>query len=209
MTKEKNRLVTHLKIIYNKNGDDMKIKVGVSIRHVHLTEDDYNVLFDQKIEQERPLNQPGQFAAKEKVTLKNGDRVIENVRIIGPCRDYTQVELSRTDAYFLKINAPVRSSGDLRDAKGITIIGPKGQLTKKAAIIADRHIHITKEERELYGLEENEYQILVNGEKSGILGNVKIKEAPNSYFELHLDSDDANAFNIKQDDEVEIVKVKI
>lgn len=187
----------------------MKIKVGVSLKHVHLTEEDYKLLFDEPIEQDRPLNQPGQYAAKEKVTLKNGDRTIENVRIIGPCREYTQVELSRTDAYHLKINAPVRTSGDLRGAKGITIIGPKGEITRKAAIIADRHIHITKEERELYGLEEDEYQILVKSEKGGIFDSVKIKEAPNSYFELHLDSDDANAFGIKQDDEVEIVKVKI
>ncbi len=187
----------------------MRIKVGVSVRHVHLTEEDYNLLFDESLKSERELNQPGQFAAKQKVTLKIGTRTIENVRIIGPCRDYTQVELSKTDTYYLKINAPVRTSGDLKDAKGITIVGPKGSITRKAAIIADRHIHITKEDRELLQLSDDEYQVLIKGEKSGILGNVKIKEAPNSYFELHLDSDDANAFNLKQGDEVEIVKVKI
>ena len=103
------------------------------------------------------------------------------------------------------MSPPVKSSGDLSEAEEITIIGPKGKISRRACIIADRHIHITKEEREKYNLIKDVYQIKVTGEKGGILSNVKIKEAPNSYFELHLDSDDANAFNIKQSEEVEII----
>lgn len=183
----------------------MKISVGISMRHVHLTEEDYKELFDEQLTEKKPLNQYGQFAANEQVTIKSNGREIKGVRIIGPFRNYTQVEVSRTDAYFLKLNPPVRSAGHLDGAERITIIGPKGEIKREAAIISDRHIHITKEEREKYNLLKDEYQVKINGEKSGILGNIKIKEAPNSYFELHLDSDDANAFGIQQDDEVEII----
>ena len=183
----------------------MKIKVGVSLRHVHLNEEDYKELFEESLSVKSFLNQPGQFSADQKVTLEKNNKRIENVRIIGPCRDYTQVEISRTDAYFLKMNPPIKTSGDLSESEEITIIGPKGKISRKACIIADRHIHITKEEREKYNLIKDTYEISVDGEKGGILSNVKIKEAPNSYFELHLDSDDANAFNLKQNDEVEII----
>lgn len=184
----------------------MKIKVGVSQRHVHLTEEDYNILFDRPMTIKQNLNQPGQFAAGETVILESNGRQIENVRLIGPERTYTQVEISRTDAYKLKLNPPVRESGDLNGAEEITIIGPKGKIQRKATIIADRHIHITKEERLKYNLTKDIYKVKVNGEKSGILENIKIKEAPNSYFELHLDTDDANAFDIKQNDKVELLK---
>lgn len=183
----------------------MKIKVGISLRHVHLTNEDYKKLFKEEIKIKRKINQPGQFAAEQTVKLEKNGKVLENVRVIGPNRNYTQVELSRTDAYFLKINPPVRKSGQLEDAEEITIIGPEGKITKKACIIADRHIHITPEERKKYNLKKNEYKIKVSGEKGGILYNVYIREAENSYFEIHLDSDDANAFSIKQNDEVEII----
>lgn len=183
----------------------MKVKVGVSVRHVHLTEEDYNLLFDEPIQEKSPLNQPGQFSAIQTVTLEKDGRELKNVRIIGPNRTYTQVEISRTDAYYFKIDPPVRDSGDLENSEKITIKTEKGSITRQAVIIADRHIHITKEDREKYNLLKDEYEIKVENEKGGILSHIHIKEAPNSYFELHLDSDDANAFNIKQDDEVEIL----
>ena len=183
----------------------MKITVGVSVRHVHLTNEDYNLLFDEQLEEKVKINQPGQFAALQKVTLKNGERILENVRIIGPQRPYTQVEISRTDAYFLKLNPPVRESGDLEDAEEITIVGPKGEITRKAAIIADRHIHITPEQRKEKHLTKDLYDVKIKGEKGGIISNVHIVEREKSYYEMHIDTDDANAHNIKQNDEVEII----
>ena len=177
------------------------------MRHVHLTKEDCYILFGKNLTVKNELTQPGQFAANETVTLKNNDREIKNVRVLGPNRDYTQVEISRTDSYFLKMNPPVRDSGDLSDAEEITIIGPLGTITRKATIIADRHIHITKEDREKYNLLNDEYKIKINTEKGGIIEHVRIKELPNSYFELHLDSDDGNAFLLKQGDEVEIIEV--
>lgn len=183
----------------------MKVKVGVSLRHIHVTKEDYNLLFNTPLETKNPINQPGQYAAIQTVDLKHQDKIIKNVRIIGPERPYTQVEISRTDAYFLKLNPPVRASGDLEGAEEITIIGEKGEITRKACIIADRHIHITKEEREKLNLTKEIYTVEVPGERGGILYNVKIVEKPDSYYEMHIDSDDANSHNLKQNDEIEII----
>ncbi len=176
------------------------------MRHVHLTEEDCYTLFGKDLTVKSELSQPGQYAANETVTLKNNDREMKNIRVIGPNRNYTQVELSKTDSYYFRLDPPVRDSGDLEGAEEITIIGPLGSITRKAAIIAERHIHITKEDREKYNLLNNEYQIQIDNEKGGIMNHIKIKEAPNSSLELHLDSDDANAFCLMQGDEVEIIE---
>lgn len=184
----------------------MKVTVGVSVRHVHLTNEDYKLLFDEVIKEKSALNQIGQFAARQTVTIESGGKQIENVRIIGPCRKYTQVEISRTDAYTLKINPPINKSGDLTYAEKITIIGPKGKITRKACIIPERHIHITKQLRKEYGLTKEVYQVKKTGSKGGVLGNVKISESTDAFYELHLDSDDANALDIKQNEIVEIIE---
>ena len=183
----------------------MKVKIGVSLRHVHLKEEDYKILFDEKLTEKVPINQPGQYAANQVVTLEKNGRKIENVRIIGPFRYYTQVEISRTDSYFFKITPPIRESGNLNGAERITIIGPKGKIERKAVIIADRHIHITPEERKKYNLSKDVYKVKIKGEKGGIMDNVYIREQKKSFYEMHIDSDDANAFNLKQNEEVEII----
>ncbi len=185
----------------------MKISVGVSNRHVHLTEEDYKILFgDAPFTKRNDLNQPGMFASELTVTIKGSKRSIDNVRVLGPLRSYTQVEISKTDAYTLGVNPPVRNSGEVSDADIITIIGPNGELTKKAAIIAARHIHVDKKIREEKGLVGiSKVSVRIPGEKSGIIDNVYLKDSDEAYFELHLDTDDANAFLLKQDDEVEII----
>ena len=186
----------------------MKITVGVSARHVHLTEEIYEKLFgDTNLVKKADLDQPGQFASESVITIKNGDRQINNVRVIGPLRDYNQIEVSRTDCYTLKVNPPVRSSGDVFGSKPITLVGPKGEVTlEEGLIIASRHIHISKEEKERYGLSDiNKVCIRVDGEKAGIMKNVYLIEREPSNFALHLDTDDANAFNIKTGDKVEVL----
>ena len=185
----------------------MKISVGISNRHVHLNNGDYNILFGNiPLTKRNDLNQPGMFASNQVVTIKGNKRSIENVRVLGPLRSYTQVEVSKTDAYALGINPPVRSSGELIGAHEITIIGPCGEITKNVAIIANRHIHIDKKIREEKGLiGVNEVSIKIAGEKGGIINNVYLKDSDEAYFELHLDTDDANAFMLNQNDEVEII----
>ena len=140
-----------------------------------------------------------------KLSLALSGVQIDNVRIIGPFRTYTQVEISKTDSFSLGLNPPIRDSGDLNGAELITILGPVGTITKNVCIISNRHIHITKEEKDLYGLGDT-ISIKVPGEKSSVLNQVKFKVDPNCKFELHIDTDDANANLIKTGDELEIIK---
>ena len=114
----------------------MQVILGVSNRHVHLKEEDYKILFgNEPLNKVKDLRQPGQFASDKFVTIQNEDRKIEHVRILGPIRNYTQVEISKTDAYTLKLNPPIRESGDLKNSSPITIIGPKGTLNLKEGCI--------------------------------------------------------------------------
>lgn len=186
----------------------MLVKVGVSARHVHVTKEDLDILFGENYEltKKLDLSQPGQYACNEQVTLKGPKGSIERVRILGPERGKTQVEISKTDSFTLGINPPVRNSGDLEGAALITIIGPKGEITKNAAIIATRHVHATKLDAQKYGFLDKEYvQIVVKGQKPGILQNVYVRIDDNFSYEVHLDTDDANSFLIKNGDEVELI----
>lgn len=188
----------------------MKVVLGVSNRHVHLKEDTYRILFgDEVLENIKDLKQPGQFASNKFVTIKNGDREINHVRVLGPFRNYNQVEVSRTDSYYLKVNPPVRDSGDLDGSSPITVVGDKGEVNiSEGCIIATRHIHITPDEMIKYGFKgKNEVKIKIHGEKGGILDHVRFKVAEASSFELHLDTDDANGFDIKTGDMIEIMEV--
>ena len=189
----------------------MKVILGVSMRHVHLNKDDYYALFgDEPMNKIRDLRQPGQFASDKQVTIKNGDRKIERVRVLGPLRNYTQVEISRTDAYTLKLNPPIRTSGDLEGSSPITLIGPKGELNlDKGCILANRHIHISPEEVKKYHLEGvKKVKVKVDGEKGGILNNVHLKILEPSLLEMHIDSDEGNAFGVKTGDELEIIDLE-
>ena len=185
----------------------MKIGVGVSNRHVHLTNEDYKLLFgDIPLTKRNDLNQPGMYASELTVTIMGPKRSISNVRVLGPLRSYTQVEVSKTDCYTLGIDAPVRNSGELFDAGEIIIVGPMGTITRNAAIVAARHIHVDKKirvEHDLVGIDK--VSVKIPGEKGGIIDNVWLKDSEEAFFELHLDTDDANAFLLKQNDEVEII----
>ena len=187
----------------------MKVSIGISNRHIHLTNEDLKTLFgdDYSLEVDKEMTQPGQFASKSFVDLKTDKNIIKHVRVVGPVRNYTQVEISKTDSYFLGLKPPVRESGDLEDSEAITLIGPKGQLKlKQGCIIADRHIHITPKQLEMYNLKDKEVvDVRLFGEKGGIISNVHLKVQEEAFFELHLDTDDANAHLIKQGDIGEII----
>ncbi len=186
----------------------MLVKIGVSARHVQLTKEDVKILLgdDYVLSKKVDLSQPGQYACNEQVIIKGPKGSIERVRILGPQRDKTQVEISKTDTFSLGINPSVRNSGDLDGASEITIVGPKGEVTKNAAIIASRHIHATKEDAKKYGFEGKEFvSLVVKGEKPGILENVYVRISDKFSLEVHLDTDDANAFLIKNGDEADLV----
>lgn len=186
----------------------MKVLLGVSNRHVHLTKDDYITLFgNDNIEKVKDLVQPGEFASSSKVSIKTPKNEINNVRVLGPFRKYTQVEISKTDSYMLGINPPVRNSGDLDNSEEITIVGPCGEVTKRCCIIATRHLHINNEDRKRLGLTDLKTISLKveSADKSAILENVFIKETENGALEVHLDTDDANGNLLKTGDMVELI----
>lgn len=187
----------------------MKVKVAISAHHLHLTKEDYYSLFgDETIHNVQNIKQPGEFRSDKVVTIKNNDREINNVRLVGPIRNYTQVELSKTEYIKLKINnAPIRQSGNLEDAATLTLIGPKGEITKKCGIIAERHIHVTKEMKEAFHLPDR-VQVFFPNNRGGIMKDVIVKVKPTAFFELHLDTDEANAFNLENGDEGIIIMEK-
>ncbi|HIU22134.1 MAG TPA: phosphate propanoyltransferase [Candidatus Fimihabitans intestinipullorum] len=187
----------------------MKVTVGVSNRHVHLTKSDLETLFGigHELTKVKDINQPGQFASAEMVTLKTEKNEIKKVRVLGPIRPYTQVEISKTDAFTLGLKPPMRESGDVVGSAPITLIGPNGTIDlKEGCIIATRHIHATKEDAKRLGLEGiDKVSVRVGGEKGGVMENVSVRVADNSYYEMHIDTDDANAHFISNGDEVEII----
>lgn len=185
----------------------MRIPVGVSARHIHLNEETYTKLFgDNLLVARNSLTQPGEFASESVLTIKSVKSEIENVRVLGPLRSYNQVEISASDAYKLGINPPVRKSGVLEDAVSITLVGPNGSVVvDHAVIIAERHIHMSKEEAGSAGFKDGEgVTVKIAGVKKGTIeANIKIMD--NAYTELHIDVDDANAFLLKSGDWVDIV----
>lgn len=187
---------------------EYSINARVSNRHVHLTKEIYEKLFDDDMEIVYSLNQIGEFASNQRLTLRNGDKTIENVRVCGPFRSYNQVEVSKKDARLLDILPPVRRSGDLDGACPITLETPKGSVTINAAIIMKPHVHMNKDDAKAYGISDKEEVVIkISGEKSGSV-NAEIKISDNGYYELHLDTDEANAFLIEDNDVVKMITSK-
>lgn len=186
---------------------NIKLTIGISNRHIHLTKEVYEQLFEEELTIKNNLNQPGEFASNQTLTIKTEKNKIDNVRILGPFRSYNQVEISKSDSYMLGLNPPVRQSGDLQDSESITLInGEKSITLENACIIANRHIHISEKKADLLNLKNNELvQVKINGEKSGII-DAYIKTTANGYLEMHIDRDDANAFLLNNNDEVEILR---
>lgn len=175
----------------------MNIPVGISNRHIHLTREDLDILFgkDYELTIRNYIDQPGQYAAEETIILKTDKNIKENVRIVGPIRNYTQVELLEEDKEYFGINPPIRNSGDLDNSETITIIGPKGEITKQnICIIANRHIHINTRDNKCF----KEDQIVSVKINDTIIDNVHIKIADNFALALHINKDDAIKNNIEK-----------
>ena len=180
----------------------INIPVVVSNRHVHLTKEDVEILFGEAYEltKRRDLSQIGQYACEEVVSLKNKNNIIEHVRVLGPVRSYTQVEVLRSDAEYLEINPPVRNSGDLENSETITIVGPKGEIKKEnSCIIATKHIHINSSD---YPNLKNNDIVRLKVRDNVIMDNVYIKKDPTFILELHIDKDEAKEFGLENGDVV-------
>ena len=190
---------------------DMLVPVGVSNRHIHLTQEHLEILFGKgyQLTPFKDLSQPGQYACKEQLTIIGPSlRPIEGVRVLGPTRKASQVEISRTDSYVLKVKPPVRESGDIAGSAPITIIGPKGVVTlKEGCIIANRHIHMSFDDAAKFGVKDGDYvDVLVEGERKTMFYDVQIRANAAFRLEMHIDTDDANAAGIGNGFKVKMVK---
>lgn len=188
-----------------------KIPVGISGRHLHLSQEHLEILFGKgyQLTKLKDLSQPGQYACEEKVDVYSpAGKLQAGVRILGPVRSQTQVEISRSDAIRGKFVAPVRSSGSVKGSGAARLVGPKGEVEiTEGVIIADRHIHFSVEEAKEFGVQDREVvSIYVEGEKSGILDNVLCRVSPKFLLDCHLDTDDGAAFGLSNGDQVTLVK---
>ncbi|OIQ61806.1 Phosphate propanoyltransferase [Moorella thermoacetica] len=187
----------------------LEVPVGVSGRHVHLTREHLQTLFGPGYEltKLRDVVQPGQFAAKETVTIVGPKGVLEKVRVLGPLRSYTQVEISRTDSFKLGVNPPIRDSGDHEGSPGCVLVGPAGVVTlKQGVIIALRHIHMHTDDAKRYGLKDKDLvTVQVGGERGLIFTNVLVRVNPNFRLEFHVDTDEANACLLNNNDMVQVL----
>lgn len=188
-----------------------EIPVGVSNRHIHLTHSDVETLFGKgyQLTPMKDLSQPGQYACKEVVTIVGPSmRPIEKVRVLGPERRNTQIEISRTDSFQLKVQPPVRESGKTEGSAPMTIIGPKGVLTvSEGCIIANRHIHMSEEDGRRFGVRDGEYVTVdAVGARRTRFYDVQVRVNPAFVLEMHLDTDDANAAGLGNGDKVRIVR---
>lgn len=187
------------------------ITVGISARHVHLTKEHVEILFGpgHVLTRFKDLSQPDQFACEEMVTVVGPKGVIEKVRVLGPERKHTQVELSISDCFKIGIKAPLRDSGDIAGSASVTIVGPAGSVTiDEGAIIAARHIHMHSSDAEKFGLEDGDrLYVRAKGPRGIIFGDVLVRAGDKHKLEMHIDTDEGNAVGLRNGDTVYAYKI--
>lgn len=172
--------------------------VEISARHVHVTKETLETLFGKGYELtvKKELSQPGQFASCERVTVVGPKKELAGVSILGPCRTADQVELSATDARSIGIAAPIRESGDVKESGACKLVGPAGEVElKEGVIVAKRHIHMTPEDAEKFGVKDAEVvKVAINtAERSLVFGDTVVRVSPKYALAMHVDTDEANA----------------
>ncbi|MBS6791093.1 MAG: phosphate propanoyltransferase [Megasphaera sp.] len=191
--------------------ENFSIPIGVSNRHIHVSRADLDILYGKgyALTHKSELGQPGQFAANETVTLQGPKGKFNHVRILGPVRKQSQVEISKTDSFRLGIKAPITLSGHLQGTPGITLIGPKGTVELPCGvIIAARHIHMTPAQAQARHLVDGQIvSVKTFGERQGVLGDVIIRVSDTAGLEMHVDVDEANACSLSNHDYVMICPV--
>ena len=185
------------------------IKIEISARHVHLTQQDLEKLFGDgyKLVEEKPLSQPGQFASTVTVTLVGAKRQLENVRVLGPCRNATQIEISKTDSFFLGTPAPIRLSGKIIGSGPIKLVGPAGEVElKEGVIVAKRHIHLNLTQAQKFGVTQGQnVKVAIEGQRAMVFDQVEVRIDENFDASMHVDTDEANAAAIDREGEGTIV----
>lgn len=186
------------------------LPIALSNRHVHLSKEHIQILFgeDYELNKMKDLSQPGQYACEEKIDVVGPKNTLKGVRILGPARKKSQVEISLTDGFTLGVVPPVRDSGDLEGSPGAKLIGPKGEVEiTEGVIAAARHIHMHTSDAEQYGVKDKDrVKVRVNGERGLVFENVLVRVHKDYALEMHVDVDEGNAAAVKNGDMVEIIK---
>lgn len=189
---------------------EIKVPIGVSGRHAHVSREHLDILYGEGYELTsiKELSQPGQYAAQETIDLVTEKGSFKNVRILGPVRSKSQVEIALTDAVKLGIKPPVRDSGDLAGSPGVTLVGPKGSVQLQEGVIAAcRHIHMTPADAERMNLTDKEIvQVCCGGERGLLFDQVLVRVSPSYQLEMHIDTDEGNAAMVKTGEMVTVIK---
>ncbi len=192
-------------------GPPHPLVVNVSARHMHVTQADLETLFGpgSKLTKLKDLYQQGEFASEQLVTIVGPrQRIIPNVRILGPVRDYTQIELSYTDGIYLGVDLPLRISGNHEGTPGVTVLGPKGAINlNKGVIRAERHVHMSTADMSYYGVSDGDYMKLkITGPCGVTFDRVKVRYHPKVVLEVHIDTDEGNACDLETATKMELIK---
>lgn len=185
------------------------LPIALSNRHIHLSAEHIEALFGKgyELKKFKDLSQPGQYAAEEKVDLIGPKGTLKGVRVLGPARKSTQIEISLTDGFVLGVKPPVRDSGDIVGSPGVKIVGPAGEVDLKEGVIAAaRHIHMHTSDAEKFGVvDKQRVKIATKGQRALIFDNVLVRVHPTYALEMHVDVDEGNAAGVKNGDMVELI----
>ncbi len=187
-----------------------KVPVSLSNRHIHLKKEDVKALFGKdELTFKSDLSQPGQYACEEQVEIVGPKGSIGKVRILGPTRDDTQVEILTGDCFKLGIMAPIRESGKIEDTPGCKLVGPNGEVEiNEGVIVASRHIHMNEEEAKEFGLKDKDtVKVKVGGDRGLVFENVLVRVSPKFALDMHIDSEEGNAAGVgRKGGEGEVIK---
>ncbi len=192
-------------------GPPHPLVVNVSARHMHVTPSDLETLFGPgaKLTKLKDLYQQGEFASEQLVTIVGPrQRIIPNVRILGPVRDYTQIELSYTDGIYLGVDLPLRISGNHEGSPGVTVLGPKGTINLSNGVIrAERHVHMSTEDMAYYGVLDGDYlKLKIDGPCGVVFDRIRVRYHPKVVLEVHIDTDEGNACDLETATKLELIK---
>ncbi len=201
----------HHKSAPSRHNGPHPLVVNVSARHMHLNQENLEILFGRgaQLTKLKDLYQAGEFASEQLVTIVGPrQRIIPNVRILGPLRNYTQVELSCTDGIYLGIDLPLRISGNHEGTPGCTVLGPSGAIHLNSGVIrAQRHAHMSTEDMAHYGVKDgDEMKLRIDGPCGLTFGGVKVRYHPKVVLEVHIDTDEGNACDLESATNMELVK---
>jgi putative phosphotransacetylase len=186
-----------------------QVPIGISARHIHLSKDHIEILFGETYELRvlKELSQPGQYAAEESVAVIGPKGKFDKVRILGPARGQTQLEISKTDSFLLGVNPPVRESGQIEGTPGIKLVGPKGEVElTKGVIIAARHIHFHTSDAMAWGIKDKQVlKVKLSGERPLTFEDVIARVSDQYALDLHIDTDEGNAAGVRTGDMAEVL----